>query len=120
MNEQIAIVLTIATVFTGIYMIIKSFTDFLLRRKLINSGHVEKVSILEPVQSNPEEKKHNTLKWGLVAAFAGARLIVIELMSNAGGLVWVHGEGSFRPFDSGLMFIAAGLLNISFMVTRKR
>lgn len=81
---------------------------------------MEKVSILEPVRSNPEEKKHTTLKWGLVASFAGAGFIAIELMSNAGGLVWVKGEGSFLPFGIELMFIAAGFLTFYFMVNRKK
>lgn len=36
-----------ATVFFGLYSILKMFTDFLLKRKIIKTGHIGKADILE-------------------------------------------------------------------------
>ena len=120
MNENLSILLTTATVFFSIYMIIKEFTDFLLRRKIIKAGHVDKAGILEPVATTSEDKKYPTLKWGLVALFAGVGIIVIELMSNAGGLMWMKEEKSILPLGIELVFIAAGFLTYFFIVNYKK
>ncbi|MHC1706504.1 MAG: hypothetical protein AB9842_03160 [Bacteroidales bacterium] len=120
MNENLSILLTTATVFFSIYMIIKEFTDFLLRRKIIKSGHVDKAGILEPLVETSNDKKYPTLKWGLVALFAGAGIIVIELMSNAGGLMWMKEEKSILPLGIELVFIAAGFLTYFFIVNYKK
>lgn len=120
MNDNLSVLLTTAVVFFAIYMIIKEFTNFLLRRKIIKSGNFDKAGILEPVNDNPEDKKLITLKWGLVALFAGAGIIVIELMSNAGGLSWIRDEKSMLPWGIELVFIAAGFLTYYFMVNSKK
>jgi hypothetical protein len=69
--------LTAAVVFGGIYFLIKIFTDFLLKRKLIITGQVEKTDIIE-VPRNKEQNSYPTLKWGLVVLFAGLGLLVIS------------------------------------------
>ena len=56
-----------AAVFAGIYFVIKVFTDFLLKRKMIVTGNVDKAGILESPKGN-ELNSYPTLKWGLVAS----------------------------------------------------
>jgi hypothetical protein len=100
----------IAAIFTGIYMIIKVFTDFLLKRKIIKSGHFQQAQILETPPVTREENQYPTLKWGLVALMAGAGLIVIEFLQRNGSIHWEEGPDSFLPFGIELVFISAGFL----------
>jgi hypothetical protein len=109
-----------AIIFFGLYHIIKMFTDFLLKRKIIKAGHIEKAGILDPVSSLSEENKYPTLKWGLVCIFAGAGLILIELMSRGGQIQWVKDYNSLLPIGIELTFIAAGFLVYFFIVSAKR
>ena len=74
-----------ATVFFAIYEVLKNFTDFLLKRKIIKAGHFEKAGILDqevgsiPTE-NKEANKYPSLKWGLVAFFGGIGFIIIDQM----------------------------------------
>ncbi len=109
-----------ATVFFGIYMVIKVFTDFLLKRKIIKSGHIDKAGILDPLPfSTSEKNNYPTLKWGLVALMAGAGLILIEFLQRNGTITWNDGADSFLPFGIELVFIAAGFL-IYFLISSTR
>ncbi len=72
-----------AVVFAGIYMLVKVFTDFLLKRKIVKAGHIDKAGILEPPK-NQEVNSYPTLKWGLVTLFAGLGLLVIALTNRNG------------------------------------
>ncbi len=70
-------------IFAGMYMLIKISTDFLLKRKIIKSGHLDKAGILEPL-TNQEVNSYPTLKWGLVTLFAGLGLLIIALINRNG------------------------------------
>ncbi len=113
-------VLIPAIVFFGLYHIIKMFTDFLLKRKIIKAGHVDKAGILDPVTTVSDENRFPTLKWGLVSLMAGVGLIVIELMSRGGEISWVKGYNSLLPIGIELVFIAAGFLVYFFLVTTRK
>lgn len=108
-----------AIVFFGVYHLIKMFTDFLLKRKIIKAGHIEKAGILNPVSAVSEENRYPTLKWGLVAFLAGAGLIVIESMSQAGRISWVKDYNSLLPMGIELVFISAGFL-LYFLIVNAR
>jgi len=120
MNEQVSVVITVAVVFYGIYMIINGFTDFLLKRKIIKAGHIDKAGIMDHISDNADDKKNNTLKWGLVAMSAGLGIIVVELMSNSGGLNWMKDNNSLLPLGIELVFIASGFLSYFFIVNHKK
>jgi len=107
-------------VFFGIYHIIKGFTDYLLRRKIVRAGHFEKAGILDPVNPTQEENRYPTLKWGLVAFMAGAGLIFIELLSWGGKFTWVKDYFSAMPVGIELVFISAGFLIYFFIVNSKK
>ncbi|MEI7662458.1 MAG: hypothetical protein WCK34_09680 [Bacteroidota bacterium] len=113
-------VLIPAIVFFGLYHIIKMFTDFLLKRKIIKAGHVEKAGILDPVTAVSEENRFPTLKWGLVSLMAGLGLVLIELMSRGGQISWVKEYNSLLPIGIELVFIAAGFLIYFFIVNTKK
>ena len=81
---------------------------------------MQKADILEPVNENVEERKYITLKWGLVAIFAGAGIILIEALSNFNGLRWMKDGGSLLPLGIELVFIAGGFLTYFFIVNSKK
>lgn len=109
-----------AVIFFGIYQIIKVFTDFLLKRKIIKAGHLDQAGILEPVKPIQEENRYPTLKWGLVALMAGIGLIVIELLSWGGTFKWVKAYESVMPIGIELVFIATGFLIYFFIANAKK
>jgi hypothetical protein len=113
-------VLIPAIVFFGIYHLIKMFTDFLLKRKIIKAGHIEKAGILDPVSAVSEENRYPPLNWGLVSLFAGAGLVLIELLSRGGQIEWVKEYNSLLPIGIELVFIAAGFLIYFFIVNSRK
>ena len=107
-----------AVIFFAFYQIIKNFTDFLLRRKIIKAGHFENAGILEQkiastISENQEANKYPSLKWGLVAFFAGVGFIVIDQMgpgmSNEEAYRNYMSEG-LLPFGIELVSIALGFI----------
>jgi hypothetical protein len=111
-------VLMAAVVFFAFYQIIKNFTDFLLRRKIIKAGHFDNAGILEQkiastIQENQEANKYPSLKWGLVAFFAGLGFILIHQMGPG-----MSNEDAYRnymhesllPFGIELVSIALGFI----------
>ena len=114
MNE----VLMAAVVFFAIYQILKNFTDFLLRRKIIRAGHFEKAEIWDQkvasvTVENREANKYPSLKWGLVAFFGGLGFILIDQMSP--GITNQDSYNSFMhdsmlPFGIELVSISMGFI----------
>lgn len=109
-------VFIVAVVFTGIYQIIKVFTDFLLKRRIVKAGHVDKAGILDSPKDK-EENSYPTLKWGLVALFAGLGLIIIALIGKSDNMDWVHGSHSYLPIGIELIAISLGFL-VYFVISR--
>jgi len=107
-------VLMAAVVFFAFYQIIKNFTDFLLRRKIIKAGHFENAGILEQkiassISENQEANKYPSLKWGLVALFAGLGFILIDQMGPGMG-----NEDAYRNYmHEGLMPFGIELVSIA-------
>ena len=94
MNE----VIMASVVFFAIYQVLKNFTDFLLKRKIIKAGHFENAGILDQKVAsagaeNQEANKYPSLKWGLVAFFAGIGFIIINIMSPS-----LYNEQNYRNF----------------------
>lgn len=117
-------VLMAAVVFFAFYQIIKNFTDFLLRRKIIKAGHFENAGILDQKiasvsSENQEANKYPSLKWGLVAFFAGLGFIIINqispALSNSNGNYWESSHNNFMehsllPFGIELVSISCGFI----------
>jgi hypothetical protein len=127
MNE----VLMASVVFYAIYQILKNFTDFLLKRKVIKAGHFDNAGILDQkvasmAPENQEANKYPSLKWGLVAFFAGIGLIIINQMSpvltNSNGNYWESSHNNFMehsllPFGIELVSISFGFIVYFLIVT---
>ena len=105
-----------AIVFVGIYQVIKVFTDYLLKRKIIIAGHIDKAGILD-TPKDKEENSYPTLKWGLVTLFAGLGLLVIALIDRGENMDWIHGSNSYLPIGIELIAISLGFL-VYFVITR--
>ena len=103
-------VLMAAVVFFAIYQILKNFTDFLLKRKIIKSGHFEKAEILNQKDLEPtgEVNKYPSLKWGLVAFFAGLGFIIINQMSPN-----VNTDDYYNFMQDGMLPFGIELVSIS-------
>jgi len=117
--EILGTIVIVGTVFFGVYSLIKVFTDYLLKRKIVKAGHIEKAGILDPIVSSGEVNRYPNLKWGLVALLAGAGLILIEILSRTGAIVWQDGSDSFLPFGIELVAISLGFLIYFFIVNAK-
>ncbi len=110
--------ITAAIIFYAIYMVLKNFTDYSLKRMIIKSGHIDNAAILDQQVSsasaeNREVNRYPSLKWGLVAFFAGIGLIFINQMSP-GGADWnVHDnfmQNSVLPLGIELVAISFGFI----------
>jgi len=107
-------VLMAAVVFYAFYQIIKSFTDFLLKRKIIKAGHFDNAGILEQkvastITENQEANKYPSLKWGLVTFFAGLGFILIHQMGPG-----MSNEDAYREFmDRSMLPFGIELVSIS-------
>ncbi len=109
-----------AIVFFGSYHLIKVFTDYFLKRRIIKAGHTEKAGILEPAGPTQEENRYPTLKWGLVFFMGGAGLIVTELLSLGGRFPGVKDYFSALPLGIELVFISLGFLIYFIIVNSKK
>lgn len=111
-------VMMAVVVFFACYHIIKEFTNFLLKRKIIKSGHFEKAAILndEPQETTPQEvNKYPSLKWGLVVFMAGLGLVLIEFLRYTDRDLINYTSGVL-PIGIELVFISLGFLIYFFIV----
>ena len=98
----------LAVIFYGIVSIIRAIADYQLRRRLIQSGHVDpSVSgILHP----PQDNRLMALKWGLIILFGGMGLIIISLFDMS--------SHSALPFGIEAVSIAIDFLTYYFASQR--
>jgi hypothetical protein len=108
-------IIIVPALFYGIYMVVRILTDYLLKRRIIKSGHFDRADILSQgliitseSETMPEPNKYPSLKWGLVAFMAGAGFVLIDLLSlNKFGM---NNVISMLSIGIELMFISAGFL----------
>ncbi len=108
-----------AVIFSGFFYIIKMFTEYLLKRRIIKNGHYEKADIM--IQSNvadEEPQRYKSLKWAMVATMAGAGLIVAYVVGKLYELDRYGIESSLISFGIELMFIGLGFL-FYFLIANK-
>jgi hypothetical protein len=109
-----------AVIFYGIYMIIKLISEHFLRRKIINTGHLDKAEILGPIAEKLEkENKYPSLKWGLVAFMAGLGLIIIEVI-GVNRPEMIKDYDAMLPIGIELVFISLGFLIYFFIANSKK
>lgn len=112
-------VLIPAVVFFGLYHMMKLIADYLLKRKVIKAGHIDKAGILEPPKQSEEINRYPSLKWGLVAFTTGLGFILIEIMRQINpALIDYHNAA--LPIGILLVFISLGFLIYFFIMNRKK
>ena len=114
--EEVAVT---GIVFFGIYSILRLTSEHFLKRKIINSGHIDKAGILAPPPQSEEVNKYPSLKWALVAFYAGMGLIIIEVIRvNRPDMINFH--DALLPLGIELVFVALGFLSYFYIANRKR
>ncbi len=114
-------VIIIGILFAGSFYIIKMFTDYLLKRRIIKNGHFEKADILEPISAKDEEPQSlKSLKWALVALMAGLGMIVAQLAGRSLHFDSYDLEESMIPMGIELTFIGLGFLIYFFVAIKHK
>lgn len=63
----------------SIYFFTKVMTDYILKKKMIEKGFVnDDTQAIFKQHQQAADNKFNSLKWGLIAFFAGLSLIIME------------------------------------------
>lgn len=92
------------------YVIIRSITDYILKKKMIEKGYVnEEVQAI--FKSHKSNDTYAALKWGLIILFAGFSLILMEFIPYA--------PNSPLPYGLFAMFIAIGFLVYYFLIKKE-
>lgn len=75
-NEFIMVPVVVGIIFFSLVSIFRIITDYQLRRKMIQMGHVdrESVAILQKQRSS----RMDSLKWGLIILFTGIGFIILS------------------------------------------
>lgn len=108
-----------AIVFFGLYHMLKLIADYLLKRKIIKAGHIDKAGILEPPKQSEEINRYPSLKWGLVALTTGLGFILIEVLRQVNPTL-VDYQNAALPLGILLVFISLGFLVYFFIMNRKQ
>jgi len=108
-------IIIVPALFYGIYMVVRILTDYLLKRRIIKSGHFDRADILSQgliitseAETMPESNKYPSLKWGLVAFMAGAGFVLIDILKMQ--KIFFDNYNTVLPLGIELMFISAGFL----------
>lgn len=108
-----------AIVFFGLYHMMKLIADYLLKRKIIKAGHIDKAGILEPPKQSEEINRYPSLKWGLVALTTGLGFILIEVLRQVNPTL-IDYQNAALPLGILLVFISLGFLVYFFIMNRKQ
>ena len=110
-NEVLMPVSVLGSLGISIYFFTKVMTDYILKKKMIDKGFVNEdtQAIFKNYQNS--DNKYSSLKWGLLAFFAGLSLIIMEYVP-------VSPES---PLPYGLFAVAVsfGFLIYYFLVKRE-
>lgn len=75
-NEFIMIPIVVGIIFFSVVSVFRIITDYQLRRKMIQMGHVDQDSIA--ILKKQSGSRMDSLKWGLIILFAGIGFIIIS------------------------------------------
>jgi CBS domain containing-hemolysin-like protein len=96
-------ILIVLIVFASIVYVIRSILDHRLRRRLIDSGHLDDKSKILVLQSDDRKQQYlNSIRWGLVLIGIGAALFLGNLFP---GHITEEMTIGFIFFFSGLAFL---------------
>jgi hypothetical protein len=94
----------------ALYYFTKVMTDYMLKKKMIEKGYVneETQSIFRNQQQ--DDNRYASLKWGLIAFFAGISLVLMEYIPTRGD--------SPLPYGLFAIFVSLGFL-LYFILMRR-
>lgn len=111
MDQHIAFFAAIVFVFIVIAVVIVSWYNYRLKKRIIDSGPIDHdaIDFLKKLTDAGAEQ----LKWGCVLFMSGLGLVVDHYLS--------YGEDdSILPYGIEIMFIAGGFLIYYFLITLKK
>ncbi|HBH22016.1 MAG TPA: hypothetical protein DDY13_01200 [Cytophagales bacterium] len=111
MADGVQAALVIGVMFYGTLMIIRTFIDARLKRRVIDKSDVN-TQALDALASTDKTDKFPTLKWGLVAFFGGFGLVIVDVLN-------AFQEDSPLGYGIVLIFVAAGFL-IYYMIVKSQ
>ncbi|MGB3588071.1 MAG: hypothetical protein WBA23_16095 [Tunicatimonas sp.] len=75
-NEFIMVPIVVGIVFFSVVSVFRIITDYQLRRKMIQMGHVDREAIA--ILGRQRNSRMESLKWGLIILFAGIGFIILS------------------------------------------
>ena len=106
MEDIIVPIGVIGIIFFGVVSIIRAITDYQLRRKLIQLGHVDKEASYLLRQAS--DHRAASLKWGLIILFGGIGLIIISITG-------IESQNSALPLGVVAVSVSIGFLLYYFL-----
>jgi hypothetical protein len=112
LQEVLLPITVLGTLGASIIIFTRVFTDYILRKKMIDKGFVndDSQAIFKTYTSNEQLNKYGPLKWGLVAFFGGLSLILLEYID--------FGPESPLPYGLFTLFVSFGFL-LYYLIIRK-
>ena len=94
----------------ALYYFTKVMTDYMLKKRMIEKGYVNEDT--QSIFKNHEEggNRYASLKWGLIAFFAGVSLVLMEYIPTRGD--------SPLPYGLFAIFVSIGFL-LYFVLMRR-
>ncbi|MBS1532878.1 MAG: hypothetical protein JSU01_21420 [Bacteroidetes bacterium] len=110
MDQHIAFFAGVVIIVIVIAVVIVSWYNYRLKRRIIDSGPIDDdaINFLKKLTDTGAEQ----LKWGCVLFMSGLGLVVTHYLS--------YEDDSVLPYGIEIMFIAAGFLIYYFFITRKQ
>jgi hypothetical protein len=98
----------------ALYHFTRTLTDYILKKKMIEKGFVndDTQAIFKQQQQASEINKYPSLKWGLIALFAGIGLIIMEYIPVR--------PDSPLPYGLLAVSVSVGFLIYYFIVQREQ
>jgi hypothetical protein len=96
----------------AVYYFTRTITDYILKKKMIDKGFVNEDTQAIFKQHQVTEGKYPSLKWGLIALFAGIGLIIMEYIPVR--------PDSPLPYGLFAVSISLGFLIYFFLVQREK
>ncbi|MEM9832680.1 MAG: DUF6249 domain-containing protein [Bacteroidota bacterium] len=107
-NEFVMIPIVVGIIFFSVVSIIRTITDYQLRRKMIQMGHVDPNSIA--ILKKQRSSRMESLKWGLIILFIGIGFMIISL----------PGININSPLPFGIMAVCVAIGFLAYFVISKR
>ncbi|MDH5609328.1 MAG: hypothetical protein OEY56_07590 [Cyclobacteriaceae bacterium] len=110
-NNFLVPLIIFSSLFGTIILFTRTLTEYLLRKRLIEKGMVDKDSVNILSHRAANDSTWNALKWGLVSFFAGASLILIGYIE--------YDTNSPLPFGIFITSVSLGFL-LYFLIAHKK